>query len=282
MELLNNAADAGIIPSYLNEMSDSVYAKFEVLFKGSDKRSPLLSVGQGRELTRALASSPPIVVWSAPSGGGTGSPRTIAMVSRDGKDETRNGGKSSLRWMVVDVKGDCNSTHCTYDPAGDPMTITAFCCSPSDSFWGNANPFRFHVLMFSLLSLLSLAYRCLLPCVLPSPCYCLCLCLCLYVCWYVCVSVHLCLSVDAGVCAGGESSGTEVFPYSGPVPPRGGTRQCLVAAYDQPFDSDFGKDINEEGGLESIKDDFSLDQFGWKHKMVGDGAKALAWFNVYG
>jgi len=84
------------------------------------------------------------------------------------------------------------------------------------------------------------------------------------------------------VCAGGESSGTEVFPYSGPVPRRQDTQSVLIAAYDQPFDSDLGKAINEEGGLVSIKDDFSLDQFCWKHGMAGDGAKGLAWFSVNG
>jgi len=119
LELLNNAADAKILPSHLNEISESVYQSFEVFFKGSDKRSPLLSVGQGRELTQAIAKSPPMVVWSAPSGGGTGAPRTIAVVSRNGRHEDRHGGKATLLWMVVDVRGDCNSTHCTYDPAGD-------------------------------------------------------------------------------------------------------------------------------------------------------------------
>jgi hypothetical protein len=119
LELLNNAADAKVLPSHLNEISESVYQSFEVFFKGSDKRSPLLSVGQGRELTQAIAKFPPMVVWSAPSGGGTGAPRTIAVVSRNRRFEDRHGGKATLMWMVVDVKGDCNSTHCTYDPAGD-------------------------------------------------------------------------------------------------------------------------------------------------------------------
>mmetsp|Transcript_55901 Transcript_55901/g.136979 ORF Transcript_55901/g.136979 Transcript_55901/m.136979 type:complete len:315 (+) Transcript_55901:147-1091(+) len=114
--LVKEAEEGGVIPDVVETVAPVMYASFSVGFRGVDPRRPFYYVGMGTEMTPALVRDPPVVWW--PSGVGAEEKlHTIVMLDPDAPSRQDPRMRHWLHWLVVDVRGKCNSTMCEFDPA---------------------------------------------------------------------------------------------------------------------------------------------------------------------